>query len=199
VLVGAGPEGAIGKDSAMTSDPPRRWDDDSPEEDFEANRAAEADKLTSWAEAQKTRPLADALEQHGLLPRNPGGESWVALIVPDWWAGIPEPHGQCPTCQRPGVVTRFFDGDPSRPAMCPECSAAFYADPDPAPLWAWWSGLDPAARRLHIAARHGTDPWSGRHCIIEAEWTSVTPDGEISTDRDRYLGCPPAGIYWAAR
>jgi hypothetical protein len=81
---------------------------------------------------------------------------------------------------------------------CPQCRAARDAADDPPSLWAWWSGLDPALRRLHIAAQHGTDPWSGRHCIIEAEWTSSTPD-DIRTDRHRYLGHTPAGIYWAAR
>ncbi len=74
----------------MTGDPPRRWPDDSPEEDAQVDRAAELDKLQRWAREQKVRPLTDALTEHGMLPGD--GEGWAgAVILPDWWDEIPEP------------------------------------------------------------------------------------------------------------
>ena len=189
----------------MTGDPPRRWPDDSPEEDAEAHRAAELARLEQWAREQKLRPLTDAFTEHGLLPGD--GEGWTGpLILPDWWDEIPEPHGQCPSCQRPGVVTRFFDGDPSRPVPCPECcQARAEVNPETVPRlesgvdpWAWWAGLTAPARRLHIAATYGTDPWSGRRCTIRIEWTDVDPEGQIRTEQLPYRGCAPDGIYWGA-
>ncbi len=183
----------------MTGDPPRRWPDDSPEEDFEAHRAEELDKLQQWAREQKVRPLTDELEAHGLIGDG-DGEGWAGpVILPGWWDEIPEPGGQCPWCQRPGVVIRFFDGDPSRPVPCPECSAAAYADPDPPPTFAWWAGLTAQARRMHIAATYGTDPWSGQRCTIHREWTDVDSEGQVRTTHLLYHGAAPAGIYWGAQ
>lgn len=182
----------------MTGDPPRRWPDDSPEEDAEVHRAAELAKLERWMREQKVRPLTDALTEHGILPDD--GEGWTGpVIVPDWWAEIPEPHDQCSSCQRPGVVTRFFDGDPSRPVPCNECCAAHYADPDPPVVWARWAGLTPAQRRFHVAATYGTDPWSGRRCTIRIESTDVDSEGQIHTTDLPYSGAAPNGIFWGAQ
>ena len=168
---------------------PRRWPDDSPAEDAEAERAAELDRLDQWAREQKTRPLADALTEHGIMPGDPGGESWSGpLVLPDWWDDIPEPLDQCPWCQRRGV-----------PSPCPECRAARAADADQPAEWAWWPRCTPAQRRLHIAATYGTDPWSGRHCRIYTEWTDVDAAGQISTTYPLWFGAAPAGIYWGAR
>ena len=168
----------------MTGDPPRRWPDDSPGEDAEAHRQRELARLETWMREQKTRPLADALGGG-----SPGGESWAGpLIAPDWWDDVAEPGTCCPWCQRPGV-----------PAPCGECLQARATAGDPPSLWAWWASLTPARRRAEIAARFGTDPWSGRRAPVSAEWTDISSEGEISTGRHRYTGCTPDGIYWAAR
>jgi hypothetical protein len=171
----------------MTGGPPRRWPDDSPEEDAEAYRAAELARLEQWMREQKLRPLTDALGAAGVA-REPG-ECWAGpVILPDWWDQVPEPGHCCPWCQRPGV-----------PSPCPECREARAADADPPSLWAWWASLAPAARRLHIAASYGTDPWSGRHCSIRMEWTSTDAEGQIRTTHPPYLGAAPAGVYWGTR
>lgn len=171
----------------MTSDPARRWPDDSPEEDAEAHRHRELARLEQWGQMQKLRPLTDALEEHGVLPG--GGEGWTGpVILPDWWDEIPAPANPCPWCQR---------DVPASP--CPECREARAQDVDPPAAWAWWPSLSAAARRLHIAAAYGTDPWSGRRCTISIEWTDVGSDGEIRTTDLPYFGCAPAGIYWGAQ
>ena len=171
----------------MTGDPPRRWPDDSPEEDAEAHRARELARLERWMAGQKVRPLADALEAHGLLPAD--GEGWTGpLILPDWWNAIPAPADPCPWCQR---------NVPAAP--CPECREGRAADADPPSVWAWWASLTAEARRGNIAARFGTDPWSGRHCVIRQEWTNLDSDGQIRTTYPLYFGAAPAGIYWGAR
>jgi hypothetical protein len=171
----------------MTGDAPRRWDDDSAEEDAEVHRARELARLEQWTAEQKTRPLTDALESHGILPGD--GQGWAGPpITPDWWDQVAEPHDQCPWCQRPGV-----------PSPCGECRAAREQDIDPASLWAWWASLAPARRRLHIAASYGVDPWSGRRVRIGVEWTGIDAAGQIRTAVPRYTGCAPAGIYWGAR
>jgi hypothetical protein len=167
----------------MTGDPPRRWDDDSPKEDDEAHRAAEIDRLQRWAKEQPHRPLTDALQAHGVMPGDPGGESWAGpVITPDWWDDVAEPGAGCPWCQRPGV-----------PSPCADCRQARVTAGDPPFVWAWWVSLAPARRRLHIAARFGTDPWTGRRVTILAEWLDVDRAGQ-----HRYLGCTPDGIYWKA-
>ena len=164
----------------MTSDPPRRWPDDSPEEDVEAHRATELARFERSMAGEKTRPLAGALEAHGVLPAD--GDGWAGpLILPDWWDDIPAPANPCPACQRPGVVTRYFDGDPARPVPCPECCQALADGADPPATWTWWPSLPAGARRLHIAAPYGTDPWSGRRCVIRQESTSIGSEGEIRT------------------
>ena len=171
----------------MTDDPPRRWPDDSPEEDFKVHQAQEEDRAKQWIGEQKLRPLTDALESHGMLP----GDDQVMtgpLVLPDWWDEIPEPHDQCPWCQRPGV-----------PSPCPECRAARATDVDSAAAWSWWAGLTPAPRRLHIAAAYGTDPWSGSRVTIRMEWTDVDAEGRIRTTYPSYFGCAPAGIFWGAQ
>ena len=211
----------------MTSDPddPGRWPRDSKAEDDEAHRATELARLEVWIREQKLRPLTDALEAGGVQPGNPGGESWAGqVITPAWFNQVPEPHDQCPWCQRPGI-----------PAPCPECRQGHAAEVDPPSLWSWWQSLTPAQRRLQIAARFGTDPWTGRRVTITAEWTDTGPEGTdtdaeatdtdaeatdadtdtdtdadaeasdadpegwISTGQHRYTGCTPDGIYWAAR
>jgi len=166
----------------------RRWADDSPEEDFKVHQAHEEDRLKVWVGEQKTRPLADALEAHGLI-REPG-ETWAGpVVLPDWWDEIPAPANPCPWCQR---------NVPASP--CPECREARAADDvDPPAAWAWWPSLTAEARRLHIAASYGTDPWSGRRCSIHMEWTDISSDGEVRTTYPPYSGAAPAGIFWGAR
>ena len=171
----------------MTGDLPRRWPDDSPEEDFEVNRALELDGLQRWGREQKVRPLTDALAGHGVLPGDDQGMAGP-VILPDWWDEIPVPANPCPWCQR---------NVPASP--CPECRQARAADGDPPPMWAWWPSLSAGARRLHIAAAYHTDPWSGRRCAIRKEWTDVGSDGEVRTTHRLYAGCAPAGIYWGAQ
>ena len=163
----------------MTTDPPRHWPDDSPEEDFEAHRQQDIDRLGRWTAEQKHRPLRDLLGE-------PSGQGYAGpLILPDWWDQVPEPGQVCPWCQRPGV-----------PAPCPECRQARAADVDPPWVWAWWASLTAPARRLHIAARYGTDPWSGRRVAIYQEGIDVDPEGQVSSGQSLWRGCPPDGIYW---
>lgn len=188
----------------MTSDPddPGRWPRDSKQENDAVHQATEGDRLKTWIGEQKLKPLADAL---GVPPGNPEGtESWAGqVITPEWWDDVAEPAAPCPWCQRPGV-----------PAPCPECRQGHAADTDPPSLWSWWAKLSPAWRRLHIAARFGTDPWSSRRVVIYREWTDTGPEGTdadpeladpdtdtewwISAGRHRYTGCTPDGIYWKA-
>ena len=172
----------------MSNDPPEpgRWPRGSKAEDDEVHRQQELAGLEQWMAWQKLRPLTDALE-HGLI--HEPGECWAGpVILPDWWDEIPEPGQTCPWCQRPDV-----------PAPCSECRTARAADVDPPAAWVWWPSLTAEARRLHIAASYGVDPWSGRHCAIHREWTDTDPDGQISTTRPLYFGAAPAGIYWGAR
>ena len=171
----------------MTSDPTRRWDDDSPEEDAEAHRARELARLERWMQEQKARPLTDALTEHGMLPGD--GEGMAGpVILPPWWDEVPAPANPCPWCQR---------SVPASP--CPECREARAADLDPPAAWAWWPSLSAEARRLHIAATYGTDPWSGQRCTISIEWTDISSDGEVSTTYPLYSGAAPDGIYWGAQ
>lgn len=170
----------------MTGDLPRRWADDSPEEDAEAHRARELARLEAWAREQKVRPLADALTEHGLLPGD--GEGWTGpVILPDWWDQVAPPANPCPSCQR---------NVPASP--CPECREARATDLDLPSTWAWWPSLSAEARRLHIAATYGTDPWSGRRCTIRRESTDVDSEGQVRTTHELYRGAAPAGIYWGA-
>jgi hypothetical protein len=155
----------------MTSDP-----------DEEAERRRQIRDLDQWMREQKIREIADHLG----LPPPPPGESWAgSVITPQWWDQVPEPGSGCPWCQRPGI-----------PSPCGDCRQARATAGDPPALWAWWATLTPARRRLHIAARFGTDPWTGRHVRITAEWTEVDADEQIGTTHLRYLGCTPDGIYW---
>jgi hypothetical protein len=171
----------------MTGDPPRRWDDDSPEEDAEAHRAQELARLEQWMAEQKLRPLTDALEEHGLIRDD--GEGWTGpVILPAWWNDIQPPVNACPWCQRPV---------PASP--CPECRAARATDADPPAAWSWWPSLSAEARRMHIAASYGTDPWSGRRCTIRIEQTDVDSGGQIRVAYPLYFGCAPAGIFWGAQ
>ena len=173
----------------MTSDPARRWPDDSPGEDAETHRVRELARLERWVAEQKVRPLADALESHGLI-REPG-EGWTGPpITPDWWDDIPAPADPCPWCQR---------DVPASP--CPECreARAADADADPPLAWAWWASLSAEARRFHIAATYHIDPWSGRRCSISMEWTDMDSEGQIRTTDLSYSGAAPAGIYWGAQ
>jgi hypothetical protein len=158
----------------------RRWGDDSPEEDAEAHRARELARLERWMAEQKTRPLRDLLGE-------PNGQGYAGpLVLPDWWDQVPEPGQVCPWCQRPGFAE-----------PCPECcQAREQATSDPPGTWTWWPSLTGQARRLHIAARYGTDPWSGRRVAIYMESIDVDPQGQVSSGQHRYTGCPPDGIYW---
>jgi hypothetical protein len=171
----------------MSTDPARRWGDDSPEEDFEASRAAELDRLARWGREQKLRPLTDQLDAHGLT-REPRETLAESVILPDWWEDIAAPANPCPWCQRPV---------PASP--CPQCRTARAADVDPPAAWAWWAGLAAQARRLHIAASYGVDPWSGRYCSIRQESTELDQEGQVCTSYLLYFGAAPKGIYWGAR
>lgn len=161
------------------SDDDQRWEPDGPEEAAAAHGASELDRFR-----RRRRE-----ERWGIRQRSEAFPS--RLILPPWWhdTGQPDPGRCCPWCQRPGV-----------PAPCPECRAAREAADDPPRLWAWWAGLSPGMRRLHIAARFRTDPWSGRALeeAIAIEWSSVT-EMEMSTTRPPFSGCTPDGIYWQAR
>jgi len=168
----------------MHGDPPRRWPDGSPAEDAEADRAAERDRLDQWAREQKTRPLADALTEHGILPGD-AAESWCSPpILPDWWDDVRPPANPCPWCQR---------NVPASP--CPQCRSAREHGGDPAAVWAWWLGLDPARRRVYLAAKYRADPWSGRPVRIEVEWTDVDADGAIGTARHLYVPIVPSTAW----
>ena len=95
----------------MTSDP--RWPDDSPEEDAEAHRPQELARLDGWMGEQKTRPLTDVLEEHGLQGRNPGGESCTGPPVPpDWWDDVPSPPRLpvVPAARSPSALPRVPPG-----------------------------------------------------------------------------------------
>ena len=169
----------------MTGDPPRKWPDDSPEEDFEVHRAREIDKLGRFPREQISRPLVDALEGHGLT-REPG-EAWAgALLTPDWWAEVREPHDQCWGCQRPGVAS-----------PCGDCRTAREQGDDAAEAvaWSWWAGLAAADRRLLLAARWRRDPWTGRPVRIETEWTDVGSDGTITTGRHPFHPVTPSTAW----
>jgi hypothetical protein len=175
----------------VTGGPPRRWDDDSAEEDAEAHRARELARLERWMAEQKTRPLADALEAHGILPGDSDGDGdgWAGpVVLPGWWDEVAAPTDPCPWCQR---------NVPAAP--CPECREGRAADADPPSVRAWWASLTAEARRLHIAASYGTDPWSGRRCTIRIEWSDLAADGQILTRYPLYFGCAPDGIYWGTR
>jgi hypothetical protein len=167
-------------------EPPGRWPRDSEAEDFEAHRAHELDGLQRWTTEQRTRPLADALEEHGVLPGD--GQGWAGpLVLPAWWHDVKPPATPCPWCQRPV---------PASP--CPECREARAADADPPSMWAWWASLTAEARRVNIAGSYSTDPWSGRRCTIRIEWTDIDAEGQISTTYPLWFGAAPAGIYWGA-
>ncbi len=162
----------------MTADPPRRWDDDSPEEDFEANRAAKDDGLTRY---ERVIPLIAALEADGSITRDPA-EAWSRWVVPGWWTTIPEPPQHCPVCQRPPR-----DPGPTHDGTCAGCRAAQDAAPD-LTLLAYWDRLSHQDRRFAIAARYGTDPWSGRPAAITVEWTSLATgdDGTLTSTTSQY-------------
>ena len=159
-------------------DLPRRWPDDSPEEDAAAHQAREVARFERWMAEQKTRPLRDLLGE-------PEGQGYAGpLILPDWWDQIPEP----------GHAARGASGPESqRPAL----SAARPAPPPPTrpPRGPGGRACAPA-RRLHIAARYRTDPWSGRRVAIYKEGIDVDPEGQVSSGQSLYTGCPPDGIYW---
>jgi hypothetical protein len=169
----------------MSDDPPRRWPDDSPEEDAEAHRQRELARLERWIAEQRVKPLTDALESHG-LQRGDAAESIAGpIVVPDWWDGIPEPGDCCPWCQRPGTAT----------IPCDQCRAAREQNDDPASLWAWWASLAPPRRRLFLAARWRHDPWTGRPARIEIEWTDVNSDDEIATARLPFCPVTPSTAW----
>jgi hypothetical protein len=171
----------------VTGDLPRRWPDDSPEEDFEVRRAQDIDGLARWTREQKLRPLTDVLGEHGL--QRGDGQGWYGpLVLPDWWDEIRPPADPCPWCQRSGV-----------PAPCPECRAARATGVDQPAEWAFWARCTPTQRRVHIAASYSIDPWSGRHCAIRIERTDLDAEGQILTRYPLYFGAAPRGIYWRAR
>jgi hypothetical protein len=111
------------KDTTMTDGPPRRWDDDSSEEDAEVHRARELARLQRW------------MAEHGMLPGDAAESLAGPVTLPDWWHDVAEPGDCCPWCQQPGV-----------PSPCAECRTARETGGDPAALWAWWASLAPAQR-----------------------------------------------------
>ena len=168
-------------------DPPRRWADDSPEEDAEVaprRRARQARTVDAPSSGPGRWPTRSA--EHGILPGD--GEGWAGpLILPDWWDEIPEPGDCCPWCQR------------HVPAPCPECREARAADATRPPRGP--GGLAAPRRSAGSTSprRYGTDPWSGRRCTIRREWTDVDAEGQIRTTHPLYRGAAPAGIYWGAQ
>jgi hypothetical protein len=158
-----------------------RWERDSAQEDFEAERARELDKLAAWAAEQRARPLTDALESDGYI-RGHREVLAVTWVVPSWWASVVPPEPRCSWCQAPGA------GDP-----CGPCQAARDQASDPPGLLAWWESLDPQARRMYVAVKHGTDPWSGRPVTIECEWAETGDDGaSVASGVHRLHGFVPA-------
>jgi hypothetical protein len=145
---------------------PLRWERDSQEEDFEAARARELDALARWGREQRLKPLTDALEAHGLVREQ--REGWGGYVVPSWWAQAAPPERACPWCQAPAE-----DDD----AVCGSCADAQAAAGDPDSLTGWWEALSPLARRLHLSAAHGLDPWTGRAVRIGYESVTIGEAG----------------------
>jgi len=166
-------------------DEPLRWPRDSAEEDAEAHRAAELDRLGGWAREQRLRPLTDTLEAHGITRDH--RESWGRYIVPSWWAETEPPAAACPWCQAPGP-----------PVTCGPCAAAQAASPGPGSLTGWWESLTPLGRRLHLSARWGTDPWTGRAVRIEFETTAIDEEAGLGVSRAR-LHSPAPPTSWDTR
>jgi hypothetical protein len=148
---------------------PLRWERDSKAEGDEAHRASEIDKLARWAREQRLRPLTDALEAHGITRDD--REGWGRYIVPSWWPRVPPPETACPWCESPG------DGHSE---ICEGCLDAQAAAGDPPSMIAWWRSLAPIARRLHLGAVHGIDPWTGRAVTISYEDTTIDPEAGVA-------------------
>ena len=169
----------------MTGDPPRRWDDDSAEEDAAAHKERELARLEQWIREQKTRPLTDTLQAGGMLPG--GGEVLQTMItLPGWWTEVPEPHDQCWGCQRPGVAS-----------PCGECRTAREQGDDAAEAvaWSWWAGLAAADRRLLLAARWRRDPWTGRPVTISVDRAEVGSDETVTTGRHPFHPVTPSTAW----
>ena len=132
-----------------------------PEEDAEVHRARELARLEQWTAEQKASRSPTRWTVHGMLPGDGDGLGRAGR-----------------SCRTGGTRSRPRRTVPVVPAAvpaspCPECREARAADARPAAAWAWWPSLSAEARRLHIAATYGTDPWSGRRCAIRIEWTDV--------------------------
>jgi hypothetical protein len=166
----------------MSDDPggPLRWERDSDAEDFEAHRAGELDALARWAAERRYERLTRALEEHGIT-RRPSEVVRGGYVVPDGWAEVVPPEPRCPWCETPGG-----DG-----AICGECADVHAASPDLPSMVAHWEALDPLARRLHLSARHGIDPWTGERVRIEHETARVDDDG-LAVERAPLFGAAPA-------
>ena len=147
-----------------------RWERDSEAEDFETRRAGELDALARWAAERRHERLTRALEEHG-LERSRSETVRGGYVVPDGWADVPPPEPRCPWCQSPA-------GDD---ATCGECLDVQAASPGPPSLIAHWEALSPLARRLHLNAVHGIDPWTGQPAQIAYEWATLSEEGlEVS-------------------
>ena len=151
-------------------DEPLRWERDSDAEAAEAHRAAEQDRLDAWARDERLRPLTDALEAHGLIREQ--RESWGRYVVPQGWAEAEPPEHACPWCQAPAEASE----------VCAACRDAQAGSSDPPARVSWWESLDPIARRLHLSACHGIDPWTGRAVSIGYESVAVGQDGLAVTE-----------------
>jgi hypothetical protein len=149
----------------MLMDEPLRWERDSAEEDAEAHRVAELDKLARWAREQRLKPLFDTMEADGLIRDD--REGWGRYIVPEWWAQAERPEPACGWCERPAEDDE----------VCAACRDAQAAAGDPDSLTGWWRSLSPLGRRLHLGAAVGVDPWTGRPVRIGFESAAIDAEG----------------------
>jgi hypothetical protein len=174
----------------MTDPDPQRWERDSAAEDFEVRRARSLDELAAWARDQRYRPLLDALGADGIA-RSHREALAITEAVPEWWADVEAPAPRCNLCQAPA------GDDP-----CGPCREAQRAGPSPASLLAYWAERPAEVRRLLLAAKYRTDPWSGRPVVIECAWSeSAGPDEEpgVITGRHRLIPVTPVCRWDALR
>ena len=129
--------------------------------------------------------LARALVENGLQQSDNIPLS-ADFIVPGGWEDVPRPDPVCPWCERPGETG----------GVCDPCDVRQQEAPTPGVLLGAWLDLPPGVRRVLLAARHGTDPWTGRPVTIEVAWSSYDPDHGLATTRHRLHAvlCPPTSF-----